>query len=151
MISTFSRTFSQVPKLQIPGYRKTPRIQSSEMTIGAAHDRLCSSGSSYRFEWQRSCVSTYPTCGNPSCDFSPRGQPLHWSHTIRAANEHRRRGAGDDNRVQFVETQIRRQTFVRSRLPWGHSRCVPHRTGDDFFARTFSLACVGRRTGRHSV
>jgi hypothetical protein len=33
-------------------------------------------------------VPAHPTCGNPSCRFSARGQPLHSSHIIRAPNEH---------------------------------------------------------------
>ena len=100
------------PTFALSGNVKFPPLAIKELSFMASAG-LCSSGSACRFDWQRSCVSTYPTCGNPSSRFSARGQPLHSSQIIRVPNEHCRRGARDNSRAEFGERQILRQTFVK--------------------------------------
>src|ERR1700757_3816462 len=130
----------------LSGNVKSPPLAIKELSFTpSAH--LCSSIQRTRFEWQRSCVPAHPTCGNPSCRFSTRGQPLHSSHIIRVPNEHRRRRARDDSRTEFGERQILRQTFVKWRSFYWGLRSVGDDAGDNFFSRV----CVEGRTGRHFV
>src|SRR4029077_15023035 len=107
----------------------------------------CSTGLECRFDWQRSCVPTYPTCRNPSCRFSARGQPLHSSHIIRVPNEHCRRRARDNSRAEFGERQILRQTFVKWRSFYLRLQSVGDDAGNNFFLPP----CVAPRTGRNFV
>src|SRR6266566_7426920 len=133
------------PTFALSGNVKFPPLAIKELSF-IASARLCSSGSACRFDWQRSCVPTHPTCGS-SCRLSARGQPLHSSHIIRVPNEHCRRRARDDSRPEFGERQIRRQTFVKSRSFYWGLLSVGYGAGDNFL----SPVCVARRTGRHFV
>ena len=130
----------------LSGNVKFPPLAIREVSFTLfAH--LCSSGSAYRFDWQRSCAPTHPTCGSPSCRFSARAEPLHSFRIIRAPSEHCQGRARDDSRGEFGERQILRQTFVKSRSFYWGLRSVGNDAGNNFFLP----ACVAPRTGRHFV
>src|SRR6476620_11492363 len=130
----------------LSGNVKLPPLAIKELSFMASA-RLCSSDLAYRFDWQQSCVPAHPTCGNPSCLFSARGQPLHSSHIIRVPNEHCRRRARDNSRAEFGEGQILRQTFVKWRSSYWGLRSLGDNADDNFF----SPVRVAKRTGRHFV
>src|SRR5437667_9512405 len=125
---------------------KFPPLAIKELSFMASV-RLCSSGSACRFDWQRSCVPAHPTCGNPSCRFSARGQPLHSSPIVQVRNEHCQRRARDNSRAEFGERQILRQTFVKWKSFYWGLRSVGDDAGNNFFLPV----CVAPRTGRHFV
>src|SRR4029078_13439432 len=54
-----------VPTFALSGNVKFTPLAIREVSFTPSAP-LCSSGSAYRFEWQRSCVQTHPPCGNPS-------------------------------------------------------------------------------------
>src|SRR6266481_5766667 len=63
----------------LSGNVKFPPLAIKELSFTpSAH--LCPSGSAYRFDWQRSCVPTHPTCGNPRAVFQRADAAQFGSH-----------------------------------------------------------------------
>src|SRR5256885_2404024 len=114
------------PTFALSGNVKFLPLAIKELSFMASA-RLCSSGSACRFDWQRSCLP------------AP-------SQIIRVPNEHCRRRARD-NRAEFGERQILRQTFAKWRSFYWGLRSVGDDAGNNFFLPV----CVAPRTGRHFV